>query len=452
MMQKFLKSSFEVARLTSPPSKISFNGEGASIQMSDSGLPSHLPKCVIPVDGVFNNLVVYSPVGLHSNYTITLMINGVASALTCSLTSGNSVAFDKTHSVSVVAGDDFYLSIQPSASSAGEKPLNVSLEFNGSQHFYCSGIGGPYNVGEYANAGALGNGRFAMGAALGVLSNSYSICAVSGTIKGLRMKSFFANVGGSWIARIVKNKILQDGTGGTIDTTCTLVDGNVHTTSTFLLPIVAGDHVDIILSRTGTNVGILQNAVSTSVLFNPTDASSFMFCGGNNDATTNSGAEYKWMQSKQIALDENIPKCPIGPTGITLTGLYIEVPSPGIGKSRTFTVRKNGVGTAATVTIADLNSSALITGLAIDFVENDFIDIEVTNIGTPITGLGVFWGISTKATATIPPDGGGDGTDSRSGIYYIGRESPGGTKHDRYRGDVLMKIPNPTVRTALVGD
>ena len=57
-----------------------------------------------------------------NTYTVTLLVNGTASALTCTVASGRS-CFDAVHSVALAAGD--FLQIQVTNSPAATAPLRA---------------------------------------------------------------------------------------------------------------------------------------------------------------------------------------------------------------------------------------------------------------------------------------------------------------------------------------
>jgi hypothetical protein len=406
MKQMFLKASYGLG-WGSSGYRVSLDGEGGSPFFTGAFIDH--ARVVISVDGTFSNLTVYSPVGAHPNYIATVMINDVASPLTCTLAPTAELATDRRHAIKVVAGDDIYISVMVNPPGEGVGyPLNVSLEFEGDKQFYAVGYGGSYTVDTYATGGALGNGRLQVLSAPTQLSNSYSICTTPGILNGIRMKTYLVNAGGSWIGYVTKNQVLQDGTGGTANTACTLVDGMSQVTSSFSLPIAVGDHVDFAILRTGTTVGTTEPRVAMSCLFTPTDPNSFMCCGGSNDATLSDPFEYKWMHSEQNAGAETIVKCPIGPRGIIVKGLRIELSgqpytAANPTASKKYTVRKNGMNTAATVTITGLEQSAVISGLTIPFVDGDYIALEIQNIGNPDSGGRLHWGLSLEASVPVGP-------------------------------------------------
>lgn len=437
MRQVFLKSAYDLG-WGSSDYRVGLGGQGETAYAVTYGTSN--AKVVVPLAGTFTNLAVYSPLGLHPDYTFTLMVNGVASALTCALTSSEVLAKDNTHSVAVVAGDDISLRVNVSPFGAGlGYAVCLSIEFEGAEQFYgITPLWGAQTAATYNTGGALGNGIQQVVSSPATLSSTYSICSTAGTITGIGMKALSTSIGGSWTAYITKNQVLQNGAGGTVNTACTLTDGTAYTSNTFSLAIAVGDHVEFALLRNTTN-SIFDNAIAISCKFNPTDALSFMCCGGSNNSNANT-IEYRWMQSKQLNTNEDIAKCPIGPRGIVVNGLRVESDVQTVG-GIVFTIRQNGVDTAATVTVPLLGSSAAISGLTIPFVDGDYIDLKSNPTSGSFTGNGLYWGLSMQAAASIP---------EISGLYYVSPSKA--ERHDSYYNDVENKIPDPTVKTALIGE
>lgn len=94
---------------------------GAAATLTDNA------ATLIPVAGTLTNLYYASDVnaGATTN-TITIVKNGVATALTCGITTGNSSAHDTTDAVAVVAGD--LISIHYTGAVDANYP-QVSFEF-----------------------------------------------------------------------------------------------------------------------------------------------------------------------------------------------------------------------------------------------------------------------------------------------------------------------------------
>lgn len=444
MRQVFLKSMYNLG-WGSSNYRTGLGGNGDSASGTTYG--ENYTKVVVPLNGTFSNLNVYSAAGMHPNYTFTLMVNGIASALTCTLAATSTQAKDILNTVNVVAGDDicFVVNVNPFGSGLGYH-VSFSIEFEAAQQFYSiTAVWGGQVVDTYNMGGALGNGIMQVLSSVVQLSNAYSICAVAGNITGIGMKTYAGAPGtGVWTGYIVKNQVLQDGSGGTVNTACTMTGASLTAINSFSLPVVEGDHLDFALKRTVTGSSTSTVQVTMSCLFTPTDAESFMSVGGGNNANDSVNTEYRWVTSQQLNLIEAIAQCPIGPRGIEIRGLRVETPTLGVGGSVICTIRKNGVNTAATVTVVYPARSAVISGLSIPFSDGDLIDLETIPINNP-TGLtnGFWWGLSLASAAPVVP------AAEHSGIYYINPTKA--ERHDSYYDDE-KKIPNPTVKTALIGE
>jgi hypothetical protein len=438
MKQIILKDSYDLGWGAGDQRVAIFNGSADSPVFTTFGPDS--PKCLVPLAGTFSNLTIYSPAGAHPNYTATLYKNGVATSMVASITSADDTATDATHTVSVVAGDDIHLvvNVSPPGSGTGY-PLNTSIQFEGAKNFYPSDVPtGSIATTNELQCGALGNGYFNTFQNSSQLSTGYSICSVAGTIDGLAIKSYAGAPGaGTWTLYINKNNVLQDGTGGTVNTACVLTGASTSATSTFTLPIALGDHVEFYVKRSGINAPFALAQFGVACIFNPTTPNLYMATGGSNDANVAAGStDYKWMRSQQAIAIESISKCPVGVSGFTVSGLYIELPiAPGPGKNVVLTLQKSGVATAATVTISGTNAKGNITGLNIPFGPEDYIDLKIVYDSGASTLIGLWWGLSGEVK-----------TDA-SGIYFLDSTAT----HDHYNGGIELKIPDPTIRTSILG-
>lgn len=105
--------------------------------------------------------------------------------------------------------------------------------------------------------------------------------------------------------------------------------------------------------------------------------------------------------------------------GVTLSDMYVELETaPGLGKSRTFTLRKNGVNTSLAVTISGTDTTGNNTSDSDALSPEDTIDIYHTSSGGPAVTEGA--GISVKASGLTDRFilGGGTTSDVEGGTYY----------------------------------
>ena len=427
----------------------------------------------IPISepGSFSNLVVLAPLSYqtHPAFTITVLKNGVATALTTSLLGTDTQNSDTTHTFTVVEGDDF--SVQLSGSAVGSPGYDIFVVCDFTPDDADTSIYGIPAVAQSVTnqhgwvGGALGNGTFqtwdfTSPSSLTAYSNTYSIASSPGNITRLDLKSFRTPGVLVWKAWIRLNKVIQDGTGGTVDTTVTLTEPATSAFSTFTLPIVEADHVEIAIELiTGTAVFATAN-IAAGCKFVSSNPGEFMFCGGDNNARSNTAENFTYTGTQQLATPEARVQVPIGINGLNVEGIYVEHAIPGApGKGWIDTVRKNGVNTVVTVTVEDQETTGFIR-TPVSFVYGDLIDIGYNPFGTPNNSQ-FHWGFAFTVTEPTPPPPDVE-SGPLSGIYFL---SPGKTDDTIYQTILLntttgaitattevVAIPNPYIYTAMLGD
>lgn len=353
-----------------------------------------------PIAGTFRNLIVYSRSGVKADLTLTLLVNGVASALSTPLAAASTSASNTTDSVTVAAEDDITFRVTTTLGVGHD--LSFSVEFEGAQNIY--GItpwAGSFGATGVVSGGALGNGLLAAYAG-GGRTGSYSICAVAGTLTKITLKSYAGAPGvGVWTANAMVNGIQQDGTAGSVDTRTVLTGASTIVSQAFVLPISITDHVEIVLTRTVIDAPFAVAQVGIGVAFTPTTDGEFMFCGGSNDTISTTDIGWVWNKSEQLANAETRVLAPTGSFGYTAKGLFAEVESgPTPGRSFTYTVRKNEASTGLAVTIADND----ITGsmlLDVPFVLNDTVALMITPTALPASHQ-FHWGLAVSTAVAAP--------------------------------------------------
>ncbi len=366
--------------------------------------------------GVLRNLVINLPVVTGHTTTWTVMLNGVATLLTCTLGAADLTGSDLLHDIAVVAGDDLELKLVGTTMSSPGYGGGYSIEFEGvtaSQSGYGIGaFGGSCSLASPTVAhrlgGSLGNGVFQLSPAVPAdLGNTYSIVCTAGTVTRLDAKTFSGAPGsGVWTIMLVKNQVLQDGSGGTVDTRCVMTGSTTQTFSTFSLPVSAADHLETLVVRSVTSA-TSGTHVTTSVAFVSTATDVGNLCGGNNNAQSASAVEWEWNGSFQGPSTESEAQAPVGPTGFIATGLYIErSAAPGVDKQYVHLLRDTATNTALTVTVAGTNTSGSLLAQSVPFVDGDLINLKTTPTGTPLSGQ-LHWGLSISTAPPIDTDGDG---------------------------------------------
>lgn len=349
----------------------------------------------VSLPGTFSHITFYSrDVGVKPDVTVTLQKNGVDTAMSVTLLAADTVATNLVDSVSVIAGDDIQYKFV--GTQGGGFSGAMCLTFT-------SVSGSTFGVSESAQnqdrfGGSLGNGFWSGYTGVETDSNTYSICAAAGSLTRLDLLSFVAPGADVWVATIMKNGVLQNGTGGTVDTRCTFTGAGTTAHATFDLPIVPPDHLNTVIVRT---VGTTGLNISASVAFEPTTAGEYMLCGGNNNAL--GGGVHLWNHSLQGATGTEALS-PINTEGLQATGFYVERSlGMAVGDAVVHTVRLDEGATALTVTLSGdtppLIGSILNTPVA--FVSGSVMDIALTNVGSGGGGQ-MHWGLTVTSAAAEP--------------------------------------------------
>jgi hypothetical protein len=358
------------------------------------------------VAGTFRHLVVTVNVP-HPTLTVTLLVNGAPTALAATLDTTATRAMDTGATVAVAAGDDVCYQITGATQLyPGLAHHATCVEFEGAASSYgvaAYATGGtPVAVGTALIGGALGNGEWS-GFGGQPQSNTYSICAVPGTLTRLDLTTYAGAPGaGGWVGQVRTNGVTQDGTAGTVNTTCTLTGAVTRAVATFSLPLALTDLVDVVVTRTGVDApaGPLVQ-VAASVAFTPSTPDVFMLCGGSNDALNSAGPDWKWTHNGQLVASEALGQAPIGPAGVHAQGLYVvRSGPPAPGHQTVYTLRRSGADTPLTVTVADLATTGRVTA-DVDLANGESVTLQAVDSAGAVGG-GLHWGVAASA-APAPP-------------------------------------------------
>ena len=359
-------------------------------------------QVVMPIPGTFRNLkLLLTTSETHPDTTITLNVNDVDTALTCTALAAETTAEDIANEVAVVEEDLVCFKFRtPGFASAMQ--FSISYEWEGAEQIFGPfAIAGSDDPGEQRASGAFSNAGWTTNPTPGVFCNTYSICAVTGNVTSLAAHSFTAVTGlGQWELQLIKNLIIQDGSGGTIDTTVLISAGETYKKSTFSLPVVPGDIIEIILTRLGTEAPFDIAQVTAMVTVNSTE---FMLNGGNNALVSSTVDNYEWNAVTQAETDENLVLVPIA-RGFTTVGLFVrKSQDPGtVGSGYHHILMKNGVQQAIDAEVL----AGGLTGLdlaAIAYNEGDTLSLLSSPFNGP-NGSQLHWGLSAVMGASPPPD------------------------------------------------
>lgn len=356
--------------------------------------------------GTFRNLTVHV-YGTHGDSTFTVLKNGVATTLSCVVPSAGTDAADTLHSFTIAAGDDVCLQLDGTSEANPGFWATYSCEFvsavaGESSYGIGSSINGAANNQEFVG-GALGNGIWAGSPSL---SNTYSIASAAGAITRLDAKNYVGAPGtDAWTYGVIKNSVLQDGSGGTVNTTAVITGADTTAHSTFTLPIAPGDHVELHVKYTGAGASFDHGYGTASVLFAATDTAQFMVCGGTNDVIDSTQPSQVWNGSEQLSQTESKTQVPVGPTSFGTSGLYVELSSdPGASDaSWTYAIRNSGADTSTTLSIVGTSATSGSILNFTSFSSGQTIDLGIVPANI-VNGTQLHWGLAlTSNVAPIPP-------------------------------------------------
>lgn len=143
---------------------------------------------------------------------------------------------------------------------------------------------------------------------------------------------------------------------------------------------------------------------------------------GTNDSVTSGGGGFNYIGSAgsgatvtEAAFNQVVP------CDMVLSAFNMTIgTAPGVGTSRTWTVRKNGVDTALTLTIADTATTATDLTHSVSFVAGDLVTLGQTIVGVPTSTGKQSWNLlATSAVGKQPLMGGAGGANqSNSATNY----------------------------------
>ncbi len=383
------------------------NGMFSSISNNVAAGSQGLRRCVWPTAGVFNNLalVLESAPGVGNSVTITLRTGTNAApsntALTVTISGTDTVGQITVTDVSISAGDTIDFLFNTTGSPASTISASVALEFvptSGNKSAHTSNVGGLQTCFI---------GAFSMIENASLQSFQQQYVATPGNVTALAAASMFANVNANPLDFYInKNGVRQDGTGGTVDTKCSLVSvsTNVAVIKTFTLPVVAGDILYIETVETGTFSG---NWVSCGLEFTA-DNPGCSNLGAHTDSTVSASVtNYSNLNDNDLfswstTVDGTFLMRRRGTiTPFQFTALYGKVETdPGAApNSRTFTARVNGNDTslAGTVTTGNLTYSA--TGSA-PVTQGQIMSMKHVPADTPTVTGDSTWTLAIDTTKT----------------------------------------------------
>lgn len=376
---------------------------------------SGLMRFPVSASGTFRNFRVlfHDP---HPALTVTFVKNGIGTGLLIDVGTDETTGENTGTEVAVTAGlDDVCIRVNVGTTAAGSAyDMGWSVEFEsdeGLQVYGVGGAGGTVQVGAGFFGGILGNGILQSYSSPGpptFPSNTYSLNAVPGVLERLDVLAWSGAPGtDSWTGWIVVNGVKQDGTGGTIDTTCVVTGTDDRAFSTFSLPIAIQDYIEVQIERGGSVASFSSLHVGAGVAFRPTDAKSFMICGGSNSQIGDVTA-YRWVESEQAAVGEARALAPVPLSGLEAYALYVNQGTAQPTGGFVYTLRQNGAPTPLTFTITGATAvDGSVIALPFPYVAGDTMSLEYAPFDDA-DGDQLHWSIALQPpTDSIPGDVGG---------------------------------------------
>ncbi len=383
-----------------------FSPQVSGVNDGGSALVFGFGRAPMALPGTVRNLTLYDGEGFRTTVDVAVAKNGTPTSLATSLAAGAAArqAADTTHSVDFVAGDyidyDFTSALGPAMTCA----TSLNLEADEMLFGICAPYFTNFAAGTGFTAAALGNGFWTTysgdpTAPIG------SICPMPCTLDHLCLRRYSAESGGSYDAWIILNGVIQDGTGGTVDTYTTLDDASMDPfiVGTFDLPLVPLDRVLVLIFRVGTDAAY-PALFGAGTAVTPTTANHYMFCGGSNDHIPNTGTSWKWTRSLEGSINIGAHTAPVGETPFVVTGMYIDRLVAPLG-SVDHTLLRSGSPTAITVPITGSSDHVgSIVGEYESFSAGETITIQIDNGVDGTQGSELHWGIAVATpggTGTI---------------------------------------------------
>jgi hypothetical protein len=371
--------------------------------------------------GTFSNLkiILDTVPGSGASWTFAVRVNGVTSSLSATASDSTAAAADTSNSASVSAGDRVTIIATPSGTPAACAVIWFSVDFTPSTA-NLSGYGGRTNL-TIADGTTvyfpLLNPPSSVSGSWATAGNATEIIPCDGTLTRLDLRlgsnSNGMAAGLSYDATIYLNGVKQDGTGGTVNTTCTLAGSGtgagapLAASSTFSLPVVEGD--EVVLEIIDTNATI---KVGYSCAFVASGSGQSIYAGGGRGTPSTSATNFNlpafgeetvtWSSAENTGI-----RLRVGVTPFSLSKMHVRTTAaPTAGKSYTLSLRRNAAtpSGAPSVTISDAETSDVDSTNGLALLSDDQYDIQAVPSGTPTTGIyrwTMVQGVSSPITGSL---------------------------------------------------
>ena len=358
-------------------SAVNYNRLNSTFPSSWTGNES-LRRLVLPVAMDVSNFHIEIDVapGVGTSFTFTIFKNGIATSLAVTISGTATSGEDTVHAVSFAAGDTISIQSSPTGTptTSNNQYWNLQIGSEGGVAPLLTGLAAmSTSVTQY---GSMLAGH---GAAAGWSATEADLQVVSPTAGSL--SRFYVNAstapgaGKSYAFTVMVN-------GAASSLVTTLADSNTTASNTTdAVAIQAGDMLTIRSVPTGSPAGATP---SFGIAFTPNNTGeNFMGFGSANapSATVTNYEQILGIGNQAWSATESSRYMMPGPC--TLRGLQVKIgTAPGVGASRTFTVRKSTGDTTLAVTISGNNTTGSIAG-NIECAQGEFILLKSTVSSSP---------------------------------------------------------------------
>ena len=380
--------------------KDNLNGSTVEYDMLAGGFGWHATEnrrfAIMPSAGTISKLriVMDGAPGAGTSYTFVLMVDGVASALTVTISGTDTEGTDLSNSVSVSAGQTVALRSTPADTPSSSVNMMHSVLFTGSTSkesvILGSGLGGTLDTAndEYDTV--------YMGSGVGPTTTEADhqlLVAAPGTIKNLYVH-LSADPGDPVAPDGYRFTLRKNGASQSLTVTISADDTTGNDTSNSFT-VAAGDKINLLIEPLNTpSVTPIASWGMTFVA--DTDGESLML-GGSDDENIASATEYRGIATFSTSTWGSGASAPVVKRAMgqvcTLKDLYIDLSAaPGAGNSFTFKFRLNDASLSnLSVTVSDTDTTGSDTSNTDILANDDHLVIQSVPAVTPTIAV-VKWG------------------------------------------------------------
>ena len=390
--------------------------------------------------GVISNvhLELGTAPGGTAQWTVTLMVNEVASALTFTITGTATTGSDTTHSVSFSAGD---VLAWRAVNTVGTPASALFRDWYFELAPTTAGVSQFGNIrGSWNNTAKVGAPGCLIGGGIVSGGDEYRFQHVVPTA-GTFIASYGYQVGAGttatgFVIMLNKNGVDQDGTGGTVDTRVSWNFQSVKSVSggTYSLPVVAGDLVYVKFTAVGTPN---TKTVSFCISFKATNTSEYILGSNLGDNQLGTGIGITAYTPMMCGIASGVPTFsaselalaiyPTRPMNITKMYIWLQN-APNAGQSRSFTLRKTSADQSLTCTIADTAFAANDTanGHKVSYSSGDTLALKETSITSAAASSRGTYSLVTDFPGGGKGAGGGNSGNKKGGGGALNIQTAGG--------------------------